>query len=170
MKSETIVYRLFDSQGILLYVGITSRSLSRIDEHIASKEWAGLVSTVRIERFNDRNVASLAERAAILTEHPIHNLALNPERVQTDPQPTGATVKRPVVLRSLPVRDFYTISEIARYLQTTRHPVRSWIRTGRLQAVSVTGKRERIQIRATALNAFLEACLKATRERVNEPT
>jgi hypothetical protein len=65
------VYRLFDANGRLLYVGMTSRA-GRWFEHL-SREWWPDVATATVEHFPTREDASLAEANAIRNENPRHN-------------------------------------------------------------------------------------------------
>ena len=69
----TTLYRFFDAQDVLLYVGITSVGPSRWSDHERNREWWSLVVRVSIEQFPDRALAMVAERAAILAEQPAYN-------------------------------------------------------------------------------------------------
>lgn len=71
----TFLYRFFDSDNQLLYVGITHRVESRFAGHQRKKPWH-LVARIQIEQFPTREEAAQAERLAIQTEHPIWNIAL----------------------------------------------------------------------------------------------
>ena len=74
----TILYRLFDAGGTLLYVGITGSIGQRWEQHVASKHWWDEVTRTEIERFPDRDAAATAEKAAIENEHPRHNFVSRP--------------------------------------------------------------------------------------------
>jgi hypothetical protein len=71
----TTLYRFFDAEGRLLYVGITGVGTLRWFTHARQKAWWPLVATVTLEHFADRAEARAAELAAIRTEHPLHNVA-----------------------------------------------------------------------------------------------
>ena|SRR5688572_11108844 len=68
------LYRHFDCDGTLLYVGISMRALVRLASHKATSEWFGDISRVQIETFPSRQEAEEAERNAIETENPVFNL------------------------------------------------------------------------------------------------
>jgi hypothetical protein len=72
--STTMLYRFYDGDGVLLYVGITSRHMRRWCEHAASKAWWPHVATTRVEHYPSRVDAEGAEREAIRAERPLHNV------------------------------------------------------------------------------------------------
>jgi hypothetical protein len=73
------LYRMFDAENHLLYVGVSCRGARRFDEHNA-KSWWPAVSAITVQHFPDRNSALDAEAAALVTESPLHNLAGVPAR------------------------------------------------------------------------------------------
>jgi hypothetical protein len=82
---RTALYRHFDADGRLLYVGISMRPFQRLYNHDRS-HWSQDIATVRIEWFYSRKEALQAELRAITTENPAHNLAgLKPPK-KTPPQ------------------------------------------------------------------------------------
>lgn len=72
---RTALYRLFDSEGRLLYVGITFNPRNRWAGHSATKSWWKQVVRREIEWHETRYAAEAAERAAILAERPLYNIA-----------------------------------------------------------------------------------------------
>lgn len=73
MSNPTTLYRLFDSEGELLYVGIAGNPGRRFEQHKEDKPWWGDVANVRLEHFETRHEAADAERVAIQSEMPRHN-------------------------------------------------------------------------------------------------
>lgn len=73
----TTLYRIFDSDRRLLYIGIADNVLSRLGQHRSSKEWWSEVSSVQFEEHPDRATAERAERDAIQRERPLHNIVHN---------------------------------------------------------------------------------------------
>lgn len=79
MISHTL-YRFFDAEGALLYVGRTTNPRQRWRTHEKEKDWFEAVATVTREVFATAEEVDRAERRAIALEAPIHNIALNKNR------------------------------------------------------------------------------------------
>lgn len=77
MSSECNLYRHFDADGTLLYVGISLSALSRLASHKNAAKWFDQIAVVRIERLESREAALAAERKAIKEERPRHNVVHN---------------------------------------------------------------------------------------------
>lgn len=73
-RTQTL-YRFYDAEGILLYVGITGNLPLRLPHHNASKPWWADVAYITLEHFPERASAEAAETHAIQTEGPRHNVA-----------------------------------------------------------------------------------------------
>lgn len=72
--SETAVYRLYDADDNLLYVGVGVDPSTRWRAHREQKEWWRSVVKITIERHPTRVEALRAEQAAIVTEGPRYNI------------------------------------------------------------------------------------------------
>lgn len=74
MSERTSLYRHFDANGQLLYVGIAYDVMSRLRQHgKADACWFWDVATIKVEHFDTRNDAIHAEATAIAKEKPQHN-------------------------------------------------------------------------------------------------
>lgn len=83
MASLTYLYRLFDAEGRLLYVGITKQLETRMEQHAKVQHWWPLVVSRNTQPFATRVAAMEAEAAAILSENPSYNIAgRDPERAE----------------------------------------------------------------------------------------
>ena len=69
------LYRYFNSEDRLLYVGITGDNTKRQSQHRRSSFWFGEISYAKFEHFDNREEAEQAETQAILQEKPMHNIA-----------------------------------------------------------------------------------------------
>ena len=78
-NKKTDLYRHFDSEGMLLYIGISFHTLFRLADHRGESSWYDNIRTVTIEKFPSREAAEQAERAAIKSELPKHNEAHHPK-------------------------------------------------------------------------------------------
>lgn len=80
-RSEAIVptalYRFFDTDDQLLYVGISSNPSIRFRDHGRSKDWWSEVASITLEHWPSRQAALDAEKQAIISERPRWNAAHN---------------------------------------------------------------------------------------------
>jgi len=76
----TTLYRFFDADDRLLYVGIAGNPGRRFHQHANGpdgKPWWSHVARSTMEHFDTREEAAAAEVAAIVTERPMHNVVHN---------------------------------------------------------------------------------------------
>lgn len=74
VTERTALYRFYDVDDCLLYVGITDNPRARFKQHAAHKSWWGKVSMREIEWLDSRHEAEVAELTAIYRERPLHNV------------------------------------------------------------------------------------------------
>jgi len=92
----TYLYRIYDDEGALLYIGIALNLNSRMNQHRKhwrNGEWYRTAGPIRVELYEDRTSAALAEYRAINKEQPIHNVA-------NEDQYKDITTPDPVPLRT----------------------------------------------------------------------
>lgn len=78
MKSN-ILYRCFDADSRLLYIGITANPPRRFRHHRGVKDWWAVVANIQLQTFETREALEAAEQSAIQSEQPRYNVAyLNP--------------------------------------------------------------------------------------------
>lgn len=85
MNGPATVYRAFDAEGALLYVGASTRLGARLDSHRYGKTWWREVARIELAHFPDSATALAAEREAIRTERPAHNVATVSAAEMTQP-------------------------------------------------------------------------------------
>jgi len=165
------LYRMFDANGQLLYVGITGKLLNRLDQH-AEKRWFPLVASITLEWFPKERDAREAERRAIAIEHPVYNIAgrLPPGTPVFDASPPWRPKRRrkgrtgprmtsefPEAARSrlmtfLADQDGITISHAAAELRVTKWVARVWLEQLRKEgAVRLDGRNRGARWRLAAL-------------------
>lgn len=71
---KTALYRHFDADGLLLYVGISRCALGRLGGHRSEACWYDQISRVTIEWRESRDDALKAEAYAIWHEGPLYNV------------------------------------------------------------------------------------------------
>lgn len=75
---EHFVYRCFDAEGVLLYIGFTWDLRTRISDHRRpGRELGERLSYVSVTAYPNRAEAQAAERAAIEAEAPLLNIRHN---------------------------------------------------------------------------------------------
>lgn len=95
MNDRTALYRFFDPDGLLLYVGITCNPPNRLWQHSIDKDWWDAIAEVTVEWHPSRQVAFAAEKQAIIAEQPKHNIIYNqrPRHLMLPPRPSAPAVK-----------------------------------------------------------------------------
>jgi predicted GIY-YIG superfamily endonuclease len=73
-NKKSCVYWLYDADGELLYVGLTTNPLGRISQHRSRQPWGKEIDDYEVEWFPNRETAKSAERAAIHYDNPLHNV------------------------------------------------------------------------------------------------
>jgi predicted GIY-YIG superfamily endonuclease len=82
----TDLYRFFDADDQLLYVGISLNAAMRASQHRADKAWRPDVIRMEVERIpGERSDAIAAEADAIRREQPLHNVTHNARPVVAFP-------------------------------------------------------------------------------------
>ncbi len=69
-----IVYRMYDSNNELLYVGCTKNLLARIGSHQSDKEWKYDIKNITLEYFDNRLDALNAESKYQKNENPKYSI------------------------------------------------------------------------------------------------
>lgn len=68
------LYRHFDKDGNLLYVGVSISAITRLEAHKQKAHWFWSISRVEFQTFKTRQESLAAEKAAIQTERPFFNI------------------------------------------------------------------------------------------------
>lgn len=108
VQKNFALYRFYDRNETLLYVGITGNPRGRLRGHLRSQSWAKEIARATFEHFDTREKVKDAERSAIQTEHPLHNV----QHQLKPPKPS----KIPRMRRSLPQEDRQERQELHRRL------------------------------------------------------
>lgn len=73
-RSAQYLYRMYDANDALLYVGISTSAIRRMAEHKETQPWFHEVARVEIERHEcDRSWIAAEEKRVIRSEMPRHN-------------------------------------------------------------------------------------------------
>jgi GIY-YIG catalytic domain len=72
-EQPTALYRWWDKENLLLYIGISDELAGRVKGHVKASSWMDFAATSAIERHPTRAAALAAEEEAIKAEKPIFN-------------------------------------------------------------------------------------------------
>lgn len=72
LEGPNVLYRHFDADGVLLYVGVSVKVLTRVNQHRGS-DWFKRIAKITLEHHESRKSALDAERLAISNEGPLFN-------------------------------------------------------------------------------------------------
>lgn len=75
--AETTLYRQFDKDGMLLYVGISLKLGQRMSQHRRKTHWFKAVASITLQHFDTLAEALVAEKIAIDAESPLWNRMRN---------------------------------------------------------------------------------------------
>jgi hypothetical protein len=67
------VYRCFDADGALLYIGCSGDPAARVRKHASRSEWFADCADITVQEYPHFWAARAAEDEAIYTERPLHN-------------------------------------------------------------------------------------------------
>lgn len=87
MNKRTALYRLYDEDDRLLYVGIAFNPRVRCYHHKKHKPWWPSVARREVEWHDNRRQAEAAESAAIAAEKPRYNVSGVPDPLRVPPAP-----------------------------------------------------------------------------------
>src|SRR5437868_2611784 len=81
LRTPHAVYRVWDLDGDLLYIGVSRQPVKRVPNH-KQKGWGQLIARVELAWYETWSEAAKAEATAILAEKPLYNrTAWAPDRV-----------------------------------------------------------------------------------------
>lgn len=130
------LYRHYNKEGALLYVGISLNAINRLGQHKDHAHWFDLISKVEIESFSSRCEVRKAEIVAINKENPLYNLqrpSLKEEKT------TYQDAKDVLIKRIVSFNAVYKIDDICNVLGIRRTSVLKEIEKGTLSCIEIDG-------------------------------
>ena len=136
------LYRHFDEQGNLLYVGVSLSTIQRLAQHKNHSHWFDSISKVTIEQFPSREEALDAEKIAIQKENPLHNVALKNHynskiKVTEDKREDSRIHLVNSVVKYQPI---YSFEDAARLFGVGPLKIKEWCETGSLGFIVLSKK------------------------------
>src|SRR3990172_1752243 len=68
------LYRHFDRDGKLLYIGVSLSVIGRLGCHKQNSHWFKKIAHIDIDQYSSKEAALIAEKLAIKKENPLHNI------------------------------------------------------------------------------------------------
>jgi predicted GIY-YIG superfamily endonuclease len=139
---KTSLYRHFDKDGTLLYVGVSLSHFARLQQHKSASMWFDKIANVTIEQFETRAEALRAETKAIINEKPLHNI-----RKQGDPEPPPKKfddARRELTFRVVSLRPLYTVQQAKELLDISGSTMKQLIETRSLATISIEGRTDKL--------------------------
>jgi predicted GIY-YIG superfamily endonuclease len=154
-KMICYLYRHFDKNNCLLYVGISLSSISRLAQHQDASHWFAEIVSVKIETFANRQDALEAERAAIIKENPRHNLKRPSfKEVKAAEVKLADASRADLVRRMVQFNPMYSMVEAANVLCVSTTTIKKLLDAGEMGYVLINSKK---RITGWQLIEFIEA-------------
>lgn len=139
-ESKTELYRYFDKDGVLLYVGISLSAVLRQSSHKLLSSWYDEAVTMTIERFETRSLALSAEKKAIMSEKPKHNVLHNKNDLTLHFEARADIERLRLFGRTVVYKPMYTAIEVADILfpdskSTAKKKVLNLIHDNKIKAI-----------------------------------
>jgi hypothetical protein len=126
------LYRHFDANGKLLYVGISLSAIIRLAQHKSCSVWFDKIARVEIEFLPTRTAAVSAERLAIQNEKPKHNVFGMP-----DMKPKPPRAPSTFTLDKINPDELYEFTEAGQFLKLKSHELIELICGGKIKFTKV---------------------------------
>lgn len=133
------VYRHFDKQGNLLYVGCSLSAVHRLSQHSQVSPWFTEIAKIDVEKFNSRDAALAAERQAIQTEKPKYNKRLTKPPVP--PRPAAEASATELLRKITKFEVAYTLQELGKIFNCGPIVIRNLIAAGKLGSIKLSRNR-----------------------------
>jgi predicted GIY-YIG superfamily endonuclease len=136
----THLYRHFDVENNLLYVGISLSTINRLGQHQHHSKWFDEIKVVTIEHFLTRQDAINAEKKAIQNENPKYNIALKKtaQEVATDEKLVIRHTN--LTSRFVEYRVAYRLDELRDLMNMTSKELQKHVGCGNISVFYVEGR------------------------------
>jgi excisionase family DNA binding protein len=160
------LYRHFDAEGNLLYVGVSLSAMNRLAQHKDASVWFPRIATVKIKPFPSREKALAAEREAITAEKPLHNVVHARRQKDVEDEDVRKDSYLALLTRVVRFQPVYRLREAADVLQVSKMDVVRLIETGAIGFVCLGNQQQKYgkyRITGWQLIEFIEAAENAAR-------
>lgn len=164
MDGIQVLYRHFNKNGELLYVGISLNSINRLSQHKKNAHWFNDIARIELEQFPTRESALEAEKQAIINEKPLHNVhgSILPFIVKNPTLTKAEDSKDDLTKRIVQFDPIYSFNEAATIFGVGMSQIKKWITEGKLGCIFLGyvngrwGKGQRRKITGWQIIDFIE--------------
>jgi len=136
----THLYRHFDAENNLMYVGISLSTITRLGQHQQHSKWFNEIKKVTIEHFSTRQDAIEAEKKAIKTENPKYNIALRKTVKEVATEEKLAIRHTNLTTRFVEYRVAYRLDEIRDLVNMTSKELQKHVDCGNISVFHVESR------------------------------
>lgn len=138
MSNLQYLYRHFDKEGVLLYVGISIDPFNRLRQHKHVSRWFDQITKVTIEHYDSREEVAEAELIAIKTENPLYNISGSDFKSKlTVLKQFCAESEDGLLKKTVGFNPFYTKPSAASLLGVGTPAINYWIKEGLLHHIEL---------------------------------
>jgi len=142
----TELYRHFDENNKLMYVGISLNTFTRLGQHRDHSKWFKQIKYVKIEHYPTRQDAMTAEKTAIKTENPMFNIALRKTMKEIETEKKLAREKmlearKDVLIQRIVSYDMvYKLDDLRKMFHITTKELEKHVAAGHISVFYVEGR------------------------------
>ena len=146
---KTQLYRHYDSNKKLLYVGVSLNAAARLAQHRDAAPWFDAITDVKIETYPTREDALAAERRAIAEENPACNIQHRQTIKQIEKEEAARAAefakkaKQQLMARHVVYNLTYKLKELPKLLSMTTKQLDVYVKQGLLHTFEVEGRQSR---------------------------
>lgn len=159
-KMKTQLYRHWDKEGGLLYVGISLSAVARLSQHSNHSGWYSDIDKVTIETFDDRESAINAEIKAIRSENPKYNIQNKNSGNSKFEKEEAERARQKIINRTVNFKITYTIQEAGNFLNVGPSTIKRLMDEGMLSYFDISpngSSKKMIRISGWQLIDYLES-------------
>ena len=126
------VYRHYNSNNELLYVGMSMNPIHRSAQHGCASHWFDDISRIEIEKFETKNEALACERDAIKKENPTFNRHL--KRLDENGMTHAEYSRIELLNKIVNFKAVYSIAEVAKTFGFSKTRVKELVENGDIRS------------------------------------
>lgn len=138
MSRKHFLYRHYNENGMLLYVGISLNYLNRTQEHKNNSDWFQEIKNITLEEHPTRQEAIQAEKDAIRNEEPLYNAYRPPPKKEDTLEQSESAhnkTRKRLLRRVVHVDPLYNLTDVGNVLGVSAQKVKQLVKDKELGCV-----------------------------------